>query len=553
MSNLDLDQTADLVEQLSPELLFCLANDLSTLFALWGLEPFGQKLVELRAQYPFLERIVNFDTLLDPLHNQELDSFEFNKSPVSQNIQAFSPGLLEVKEQCAKKIESIPSGEDKARWWLQSVAKSAGANAEVEASVYLASRDLLDQVDVQSVEHRWYEAVCSRITELNGIDQHIRQLAETHSLPLSQAANLLSEHDRAIDRFFSCFDVEEEHIDASMFRAVDTLGISGYEKWLTSFALEFSEGSYFGIDSNLRGLASWSLFYWCCSDLALRMSERSNLEAYLLALATVSRPLKPWERYRFNDEKTASRIRSSLTIASTFAFAWSRISPANLDSALLTHAVKLISESQLRNGAWPTYPDQSSPSLVSTCTAIHALAALRPSGWDRLASAGASWLKKQQEPQGYWHVVGGPTVRLTVMVLDSIDLASGSQDVTFKLTGSSDTQKTTINYAILLEDERKELIAILAEYPEFLDATSRSSFVYKAGLGHLRPELDMSGPSGQFVTHLLDKAEATGDMLNSKGLHQLVTLLSAILDLGHAPPHDVTTIRQVKQRLENLS
>jgi hypothetical protein len=62
---------------------------------------------------------------------------------------------------------------------------------------------------------------------------------------------------------------------------------------------------------------------------------------------------------------------------------------------------------------------------------VHALALAKPTGWKLAAQKGATWLESQQSAMGCWHIRGCSAVMLTVLSLDAIALARGTEVVTF--------------------------------------------------------------------------------------------------------------------------
>jgi hypothetical protein len=113
-------------------------------------------------------------------------------------------------------------------------------------------------------------------------------------------------------------------------------------------------------------------------------------------------------------------------------------------------------ETQLRSGGWPVYSDETDPCLLTTCYAVHALALARPLGWERKVRAASDWLWSQQNPFGYWIIEGGPTVMLTVLVLDAIALAKG-----LPTTFGADTDPTSISGNDNLHEQIQASVCVL--------------------------------------------------------------------------------------------
>jgi nucleoside phosphorylase len=305
----------------------------------------------------------------------------------------------------------------------------------VEAAVYLASRGYEGLVDVDTLRDSWHAAVCLDIEHgraVRQVPEAVLERARSKTVSLAEAAEVLS-FQGELPRFFSFLDQEENFIDAAMFRAVEWFGITGFEPWLKSLALELSGGPQYGIE---HVSASWSLFFWCRSDLALTMAERQGLESWLWAL--INGPLerdKPW-RY-FWPERENPRSRDYVPMAGAILFVWHRIKPANMSEDVLDRASEFLSQTQMRCGGWPLDSDAAEPDLIATCFAIHGLALHQPSGWGQSVSRAAEWIWTQQQPSGHWYISGGPAVMLTVLALDALALAEGKEDVTFKRSHSA--------------------------------------------------------------------------------------------------------------------
>ena len=218
-------------------------------------------------------------------------------------------------------------------------------------------------------------------------------------------------------------------------------------------------------------------------------------------------------------------------------FIWNRVRPDFIATDVLDEALRLLTDSQLKSGGWPTYQDESEPSLLSTCAAIHALAIHRPVGWNVQASRAADWLESQQTEEGFWDIDDGPTVRITVLVLDSIELARGGDQITFKLNtdvgtpsiGKSDT-------GILNFQERNDVIECLSKFRDIVDSQSRQSFLVRASLGYLIPDLDMGGSTRDFAARIVGLTESRGELPNEPEMHCLGALLFAAQALQHISP-----------------
>lgn len=420
---------ASVLDTMSADDLAEMAHTIGS-FLHWKLgDPTKDEVERLKEQIPQLDAILNLDIVMNRFAS--LDDFERNTFGIS--IRAFFPELSTLYDSALRRFEGSPNGVSKAESWLRPIARDAGADSDVEAAVYFASRGRKTLVDVGQLRQSWHAAICfdvERGRPFGGrVPTSALERARSKTLSLAEAADVL-ESNGELPRFFGFRDEEEDFIDAAFVRAVEWLNISGFDRWVESYTSPLSVGPQYGID-HLEG-AFW-LFHWCRSDLALTTSRRGGLEAWLWALVNgMHEREKPW---RLPDSRgKQQRLRDFLLPAGIIVFASQRINPKNKNDAVLRGAADLLLTTQLACGAWPSFSDESTPSLLSTCTAIHGLALLKPRGWAHVAKQAAKWLKKEQTASGYWHVEGGPTVMLTVLALDSLSLAEDSTDLTFRLT-----------------------------------------------------------------------------------------------------------------------
>lgn len=429
-----------IVDSLEAETLGQLAHDLHTVTYYWLGDPTEKRINALRKSIPLLNEIIDFDLILKRI--ESLDSFK--RSSFGVHISDFLPELEEVYTKVIERFTGLPNDINKAECWLRPIANAAGADADVEAAIYLASRGRSDLVDVDALRDSWHSAICSDIDRGNPIGkvpESVLERARSKTISLSEAAEILT-FNSELPRFFGFRDEEEDFIDASLFRAVEWFGITGFKPWLNSIISDLSRGPQYGIDPIP---SSWRLFFWCRSDLALSMADKQGLEAWLWALinGTIERD-KPWRV--FWSERENPRLRDNITMTGAILFIWHRINPMNMSKDVLGRASDLLFQTQMRCGAWPTYADNSEPNLMATCFAIHGLVLHRPPGWQNAVTRAAKWVWSQQGDRGAWHISGGPPVMLTVLALDAISLAEGGQEVTFKvqtLLNSSENEVVT--------------------------------------------------------------------------------------------------------------
>jgi len=388
-------------------------------------DPPEQSLRGLRDMHPLLGQIIDFDIIFARL--SILERFERGIGRV--RISSFFPELETVRERCLERVCQLRRGVAKAEGWLKPIAQEAEATADLEAAIYFASRGQPEIIDPSVLTASWHAAVC-RIIEYGApyekVSDDVRARAQARTMSLAEAARIRPFG--KLQRFFYFRDEEEDFIDATMFRAVDWLGITGFEPWLDSIIEEMSVGPQNGLK---HAPGCWWLFHWCRSDLLLSMIDRPGLEAWLWALINgPDERYKPWRI--FSPERGNPRMGDYIPIMGILPFVWHRIRPSNIGDDVVKVAVSLLLQTQLNSGAWPLEIGSSEACLLTTCVAIHGLYFAKPRGWERLTSRAASWLRTQQQPEGCWDYDGAPTVMLTVLVLDALALVGDGHHVTFR-------------------------------------------------------------------------------------------------------------------------
>ncbi len=394
----------------------------------WAIgDPTESKIREIESDCPILQQVIDFDLVVRRL--EILDRFE--RSSFGVSLSKFFPELDSVCKAAAEVIFDQPKSIHKTEYWLEPIAREAGADADIEATIYFASRGRTNLVEPSTLRDLWHRAICYTITRggpAGRVPKDVFARAKDCTISLSEAADIL-EFNGDPPCFFSFRDEEEDFIDAAFFRAVEWLNVTGFDRWLRSSIKGLSTGPQYGIE---HGAAGWSLFHWCRSSLALRMAERNGLEAWLWALINGPHERdKPWRCFSSLPGE-AAKYQNYVPLAGIIPFVWNRIQPTHMKDDVVVAANKLLFECQTHAGGWPIYSDGSKPCLLATCAAIHGLALSTPRGWEHAASRGADWLLAQQEDGGHWEIAGGPTVMLSVLVLDSISLGKRSTQNTFQ-------------------------------------------------------------------------------------------------------------------------
>ena len=427
---LDEGALAASLHSLSQDDVFALWSDIGSHLD-WSLgDPTAETLGEIERKYPVLSQFIAFDTVIKRL--DKLD--DFDRTEFGVDLALFFPELVSVHRAFSRMISAIPNSVSKAQSWIRVIAADAGADADLEAAVYIASRAEAPLIDTDEILTRWHTAICRNIEQgwtVGPIPDSAIKRAKARTISLAEAAQVLTYGD-SLPRFFSFRDEEEEHIDQTMFRAVEWLGITGFNPWLKSQIAGLSTGPQDGVD---HARVAWWLFHWCRSDLALRMANRMGLESWLWGV--LNGPHERSEPWRISwSSREGPRFREYLPLAGIIPFLWHRIQPSNITYEIPKASIALLEQTQLRCGAWPLFSDDSEPCLMATYAAVHGLGLAKPTGWERATKRAADWLITQQGPMGCWDVQGGPTVAITVQVLDAIAIGQGDAHLTFSLSSS---------------------------------------------------------------------------------------------------------------------
>jgi hypothetical protein len=124
------------LDQLSAEELQDLLHQSRSRIYYWMGDPTEQSLLSLRDMHPLLSKIIDFDTVLARLSSLE----KFDRGTFGVHISSFFPELVTVRDRCLERVHQLPAGVAKAEGWLKPIAKEAGADADLEAAIYFASR-----------------------------------------------------------------------------------------------------------------------------------------------------------------------------------------------------------------------------------------------------------------------------------------------------------------------------------------------------------------------------------------------------------------------------
>ena len=328
----------------------------------------------------------------------------------------------------ARKERWLQKAED----WLAERARMSDTWSNGEALVYFMSRGRRKAREYgayESVVREHWHAVSGRIGSLVAR----RKLVETHPMTGEDCPMSPRFWDMGAD------ECARATLDATMMRVSQWLGIDGFNETWKQLARHLCWEANMSEPSD--GAPAYRLFPLCRSSMALNeMPEAAR--AFLWALLRGKpNPTRPWEiRQHHPDEPAADghkgEIVESVAIAAAIAFATVR--NVTDDITMAQQARRVLVERQAKTGAWPrTGPYlEDIDSVLNTAMAMHAisLAKPRPRGAKKALEKGLAWIHGQQYAEGHWMEHGVDPVYLTVLVLDTIELATGGEKVTLLLS-----------------------------------------------------------------------------------------------------------------------
>jgi hypothetical protein len=352
-------------------------------------------------------------------------------------------------DRFVKEHRRLPSVQ-RAEAWLRFVAGDPEGYGDQEALVYLTNRGEDCSTLIRRVSERWQRAEDVAIRECatgQGVSFPGKRVTYLGGRSLTAAQEVEHVSPYNLRDFWHAHREQEQTIQATMLRTVETCGVGGFEKWWRRMAREtttaFVEG---GLD---RGPLVYWLFAMCRSELAIKLMPKA-MHLALENIEIVRRGLHPWTEAipvarvprKTYDYKYADI--DDLNHASTLVFANHRLRDVStMNRSLLDEATGLLQRCQRADGSWPLWLNREKGAVESTATAIHALAYHQPSGWQRHAKLAAQWLEAQQAQGGYWLEPSSPDpTYLTVLVLDALELARKGEPVTFGRSRTSDLSKS---------------------------------------------------------------------------------------------------------------
>jgi hypothetical protein len=150
------------------------------------------------------------------------------------------------------------------------------------------------------------------------------------------------------------------------------------------------------------------------------MSATLNRSLDTITIPRIKAPL-PWQDQVPTRGRARAVLSDHIPCASAIVFAEHRL---HRTTGLGDEAIATI-QRHYENGSWPVWTRESAPSIEATAMAMHALALVRPRGWEHMMAGASSWLLHVQHGDGYWVEAGTPDpIFLTVLVMDALNLAS---------------------------------------------------------------------------------------------------------------------------------
>ena len=375
---------------------------ISSIVRLWIGVPTMERLHEIWLSVPELRDCLDINVVETRV--DELPEFSKVQRILGISLTDFIPELRDIYSAfVSAAIASPATALERAESWLRPIAEDSFADSGIEAGVYFRSRGKhADAPAPEDLYGTWRRLIMHEVQRLQpvGHEEAAKRAAE-NDLTLAEAAMVLRHY---MLRFFSFSDAESDIIDAAFLRAVQWFGIEGLDEWVeeaVNTLADFSEASH-------EPHVFWALFFALRADLVIEKAERSALEFSLWKLTQGSfQERRPWILPTFwvRQEGSSDPIESIL-IAATLVFAWYRIRPVSGKEEVVEAAIGCLTNSQLRNGAWPRLGGETEADLLATAAAVHALALAQPEGWRARTAAAATWIEEEQDELGYWDISG---------------------------------------------------------------------------------------------------------------------------------------------------
>jgi hypothetical protein len=128
---------ASYIAEIPEDQLVLLRDVLAEWVSFWFLPPTSETFEALRESHPLIPEIFNFEIVVPRAISAKPSEYGL-APPIKESF----PELKELLILLEDRISSLPSGPDKAARRLWAAAQLAGADADVEAATFCASRGL---------------------------------------------------------------------------------------------------------------------------------------------------------------------------------------------------------------------------------------------------------------------------------------------------------------------------------------------------------------------------------------------------------------------------
>ena len=390
-------------------------------------------LLEIRSNYVFLNQFLDFGVLLERI--QHLKSKEKNELyPFGDDLIEIIPELIEIDKRLGIQINKVPISFGKTEAYLLHGALNYRLDSSLEATVYFAAKGILE-IDKLALRERLRSEMCYLIEKDHvynkGSDDIIKR-AKERTIPVNEAIELLNFYGSR-PRLLGFRDCEDELIDVTLIKAIETSGLTGFNDWINDLIQDIADSIYNRFDQ-IQVLLF--LFQVCRSDLILERINRIGIEGLLhIACECSIEKLKPW-RVSSMGWSSYSKVKDNVDyvrIASVIVFAWIRIRPQNLNIEIYRRSLEFLCQTQLADGSWALFAEETEGEILTTILSLSALCIAKPNGWLDMAFRAKNWLIEQQKDSGSWYINGGPIYHIDVFCLEAMMMIEEPDKLSYEI------------------------------------------------------------------------------------------------------------------------
>lgn len=279
LSCINKEKMENFIIEASPRLLSKIWIFATELIYNWGMYPLEGIFQVIDSYIPEIYDFININEIKNRFQKTEKirlneksnsDKIEIHKFlPLGfrSDIKEDMPELIKIRDAFQEAFVSVPSGLEKAESWLYPYALKAGADSDLEALIYFASKGEL-LVPSHELSETWRKKICSDVESgwLHSSDKKIIEKAKKNELSIIDLAEIFR-HSIMFPNFIHAYDNEEDFITTTFFRTMEWFQLNEYEPWADVFAQEISTAYQGGVD---HVYSLYPLFYYCRSDLLLR-------------------------------------------------------------------------------------------------------------------------------------------------------------------------------------------------------------------------------------------------------------------------------------------